>query len=224
MRHDLEPPVICLVTDRCRFTGPTPGDGIEPLLGLIGRAASAGVDLIQIREPDLDDRALEGVVRWAVALTSATSTRVIVNDRVDVALAAGADGVHLKATSMPAERVRRLVPQRWLVGRSVHGVAEAVRVAAPGVIDYLIAGTVFETISKPGRAPMGPDGLAAIVQAVKVPVLAIGGVTVGGARLVGQAGAAGLAAIAELMDAGAQLDLAVENLRQKFDKGRSSLL
>ena len=216
--------MICLVTDRRRLTRPTPGDGIEPLLSLIGNAARAGVDIIQIREPDLDDRALEDVVSRAVALTSTTSTHVVVNDRVDVALAAGADGVHLKETSMPADRVRQLAPPRWLVGRSVHDVAEAVQATAPLVLDYLIAGTVFETQSKPGQAPIGPDGLAAIVQAVQVPVLAIGGVTVGRARLVGQAGAAGLAAIAELVDAGHQLDLVIENLRQEIDTGRSSLL
>ena len=224
MRYDFEPPVICLVTDRRRLTRPTQGDGIEPLLRLIGHAARAGVDLIQIREPDLDDRALEDVVRQAVALASTTSTRVVVNDRVDVALAAGADGVHLKETSMPAERVRQLAPPRWLVGRSVHVVAEAGRVTAPLVLDYLIAGTVFATKSKPDQAPIGPDGLAAIVQAVKVPVLAIGGVTVGRARLVGKAGAAGLAAIAELVGAGHQLDLVVDKLRQEFDTGRSALL
>ena len=223
MRRDLEPPVICLVTDR-RRTGPIPGDGIAPLLGLIGSAALAGVDLIQIRESDLDDRTLEDVVRQAVALTRATTTQIIVNDRVDVALAAGAAGVHLKETSIPAERVRRLAPPRWLVGRSVHGTAEAIRVTAAGAVDYLMVGTVFETTSKAGQAPIGPDGLAATVRAVRVPVLAIGGVTVGNVRLVGQAGAIGLAAIAELMDAGPQLDQVVENLRQQFDKGRSSLL
>ena len=223
MRRDLEPPVICLVTDR-RRTGPIPGDGIAPLLGLIGSAALAGVDLIQIRESDLDDRTLEDVVRQAVALTRATTTQIIVNDRVDVALAAGAAGVHLKETSIPAERVRRLAPPRWLVGRSVHGTAEAIRVTAAGAVDYLMVGTVFETTSKAGQAPIGPDGLAATVWAVRVPVLAIGGVTVGNVRLVGQAGAIGLAAIAELVDAGPQLDQVVENLRQQFDKGRSSLL
>ena len=222
MRRNLEPPVICLVTDR-RRTGPTPGDGIAPLLGLIGSAALAGVDLIQIRESDLDDRTLEDVVRQAVALTRATTTQIIVNDRVDVALAAGAAGVHLKETSIPAERVRRLAPPRWLVGRSVHGTAEAIRVTA-AALDYLMVGTVFETTSKAGQAPIGPDGLAATVRAVRVPVLAIGGVTVGNVRLVGQAGAIGLAAIAEFVDAGPQLDQVVENLRQQFDKGRSSLL
>ena len=224
MTHDFDPPVICLVTDRRRITGPASDDGIEPLLSLIERAAHARVDLVQIRESGLEDRALEDVVRRAVVLASTTSTRVVVNDRVDVALATGAAGVHLKETSMSAERVRSLAPARWVVGRSVHSATEAVRVTAPGVLDYLIAGTVFESRSKPRQPLIGPHGLAAVVQAVQVPVLAIGGVTVGRARLVGAAGAVGLAAIAELVDADHQLDLVVEKLRREFDKGRSSLL
>ena len=222
--RDLKPAVICLVTNRRRLTGLASDDGIEPLLSLIDRAAQAGVDLVQIRESDLEDQVLEDVVRRAVALTSQTSTRVVVNDRVDVALAAGAAGVHLKATSMSAQRVRQLAPKGWLVGRSVHDTAEAVRVTASGEVDYLVGGTVFETRSKPGQVPIGPDGLAAMVHAVEVPVLAIGGVTVDRARLVGQSGAAGLAAIAELADAGHRLDLVVENLRREFDTGRSALL
>ncbi len=223
MRNDFEPPAICLVTDR-RRTGSAEGDGIESLLGLIGSAAHAGVDYIQIRESDLDDRTLKDVVCQALALTNATTTRIIVNDRVDVALAAGAAGVHLKETSISAERVRGLAPRRWLVGRSVHSPAEAVQVTARGALDYLIVGTVFETRSKEGQAPMGLDGLAETVQAVTVPVFAIGGVKVGNVRMVGQSGAVGFAAIAEFVDACHQLDQVVKNLRQQFDKGRLSLL
>ena len=238
------PPVICLVTDR-RRTGPIPGDGIAPLLGLIGSAAlagvDAGVDLIQIRESDLDDRTLEDVVRQAVALTRATTTQIIVNDRVFMAMLrwrrarpasisrrrryrpSECDGSLRQGGSWDGRCTARLAPPRWLVGRS-DGTAEAIRVTAAGAVDYLMVGTVFETTSKAGQAPIGPDGLAATVRAVRVPVLAIGGVTVGNVRLVGQAGAIGLAAIAELVDAGPQLDQVVENLRQQFDKGRSSLL
>ena len=223
MRHNFEPPAICLVTDG-RRTGSPEGDGIESLLGLIGSAARAGVDYIQIRESELDDRTLKDVVCQALALTNTTTTRIIVNDRVDVALAAGAAGVHLKETSISAERVRRLAPPQWLVGRSVHSSAEAVQVTARGALDYLIVGTVFETKSKEGQVPIGPDGLTETVQAVTVPVFAIGGVTVGNVRRVGQSGAVGFAAIAEFVDAGHQLDQVVKNLRQQFDKGRVSPL
>lgn len=223
MRHDFEPPAICLVTDR-RRTGSPEGDGIDPLLSLIENAAHSGVDYIQIREPDLDDRTLKDVVCQAVALTNTTTTRIIVNDRVDVALAAGAAGVHLKEASISAERVRRFAPSQWLVGRSVHSPAEAVQVSQRGALDYLIVGTVFETRSKEGQAPMGLDVLSETVQAVTVPILAIGGVTVSNVKMVGESGAVGFAAIAEFVDAGQQLGKVVKNLRQQFDKGRLSLL
>ena len=223
MRHDFEPAAICLVTDR-RRTGSADGDGIVPLLSLIKNAAHAGVDYIQIRESDLDDRTLKDVVCRAVALTNTTTTRIIVNDRVDVALAAGAAGVHLKETSVSAEQVRELAPPRWLVGRSVHDPVEAAQVSERGGLDYLIVGTVFETRSKEGQVPMGLDGLSETVQAVPVPVLAIGGVTVSNAKMVGESGAVGFAAIAEFVDAGHQLGQIVKNLRQQFDKGRLSLL
>jgi len=216
--------VLCLVTDRHQAVGSMSTDDVEPLLRLIGDASRAGVDLVQIREPDLADRSLEALVRRAVELTRDTKTRVVVNDRVDVALAAGAAGVHLKASSMSAARVRSLVPRSWLVGRSVHDVAEAVTVTASRSLDYLMAGTVFKTRSKPGRIPIGPESLEAMARAVEVPILAIGGVTVRNARRVGQTGAAGLAAISEFVDSGDRMDVVIEELRSEFDKGRSSLL
>ena len=138
--------------------------------------------------------------------------------------AAGAAGVHLKETSISAERVRRFAPPRWLVGRSVHSPAEAVQVSARGALDYLIVGTVFETRSKEGQAPMGFDGLSETVRAVTVPVFAIGGVTVSNVKMVGESGAVGFAAISEFVDAGHQLGQIVKNLRQQFDKGRLTLL
>ena len=91
-------------------------------------------------------------------------------------------------------------------------------------LDYLIVGTVFETRSKEGQAPMGLDVLSETVQAVTVPILAIGGVTVSNVKMVGESGAVGFAAIAEFVDAGQQLGKVVKNLRQQFDKGRLSLL
>ena len=224
MRPALEPPVICMITDRCQLGGATPREGCERLLALIRDAAQAGVDLVQIRERDLEDRVLVNVVRRAVAETAELKTQIIVNDRVDIALTAGAAGVHLASMSMAAERVRSRVPESWLVGRSVHGAAEAAQATASGALDYLIAGTVFETTSKPGRIPIGSDGLAEITKAVDIPVLAVGGITATGAEAVGRAGAVGLAAITAFSNSGAQLQGVVENLRDEFDKGRSTLL
>jgi len=134
----------------------------------------------------------------AVRLRATASARLFVNDRLDVALAAGADGVQLGAGSLDAGEARRLGPS-WLVGRSVHSVADARAARAAGA-DYLVAGPVFATATHPGATPLGIDGLRAVV-AVGLPVIAIGGVT---AERIGElraAGARGAAAIRSLWDA-----------------------
>lgn len=161
----------------------------------IASAVGAGVDLVQVREPDLPDRELFELVSRAVDAARGTACAVLVNDRFDVALAAGAAGVHLRSSSVPAPAMRRHTPRGFLLGRSVHGAAAAARAAAEGGLDYLTLGTVYASASKPGRAPCGVAALAAAVRAAPLPVLAIGGVTVGRARQVLDAGAAGVAAI-----------------------------
>jgi thiamine-phosphate pyrophosphorylase len=124
---------------------------------------------------------------------------VLVNDRLDVALACGADGVHLRADSMSAAAARRLAPPPFLLGRSVHSVDEA---ATAGDVDYLLAGTVWATRSKPhGHPCLGLTGLEAIVRSTSVPVVAIGGVTIDRARAARAVGAAGVAAIGLFMAA-----------------------
>ena len=117
------------------------------------------------------------------------------NDRVDVSLASGAHGVHLRADSMPAPRVRALCPPGFVVGRSVHARDEAVAVAAAGGLDYLLFGTVCATASQPGRPPAGLGALADVASAVPLPVLAVGGVTPDKVDEVIGSGAAGFAAI-----------------------------
>jgi thiamine-phosphate diphosphorylase len=112
-----------------------------------------------------------------------------------VALAAGAHGVHLRAASMPASRVRRISPPGFLIGRSVHSRDEAATVCEGGGLDYLLFGTVFATPSKPGRTPAGPKALAEVVATAAVPVLAVGGVSPDNLGKVAAAGAAGFAAI-----------------------------
>ena len=134
-------------------------------------------------------------MRRAVDAARGTRSLILVNERFDVALAAGAAGVHLRSSSVPGPVVRRHVPPGFLVGRSVHGAGEAARVDAEGGVDYLTLGTVYATASKPGRPPCGVDVLAATARAVRLPVLAIGGVTVDNVREVLAAGAAGAAAI-----------------------------
>ncbi len=191
---DVQRPILCLVTDRTRL-GAGAGGELDRLLELVCMAGAAGVDLVQIRENDLDDQTLVDLTGRAVQVTRDTRTRIIVNDRADVALAAGAAGVHLRSTSFSVERIRPMVPPEWVIGRSVHGLDEAVRVTAAGRLDYVTYGTVFKTASKPGGRPTGLDALGRVVAALSVPVLAIGGITVERARSVGRTGAAGPAAI-----------------------------
>lgn len=220
--------MICLVTDRRRLAvaGASPEAARACLVAQARRAADAGVDLIQVRERDLEAGALAALVAELLAATRGSSTRIIVNDRLDVALACGAAGVHLRGDSLPIAAARRLAPQGFLIGRSVHGVDEAIGAAGA---DYLIAGTVFASASKPADAPLlGIEGLGAIARAVSVPVLAIGGID--GARVgaVAAAGAAGLAAIGLFMASHPDAEVAgcrvvelrqiVKNARSRFDR------
>ena len=194
MPVDVQQPILCLVTDRTRLDAGA-GGVLDRLLKFVRMAGVAGVALVQIRENDLDDQTLVDLVGRAVEVTRDTSTRIIVNDRVDVALAAGAAGVHLKSTSFSAEQIRPMVPPGWLIGRSVHGLDEAVQVTAAGGLDYVTYGMVFKTTSKPGGRPTGLDALGRVAAVLLVPVLAIGGITVDRARGVARSGAAGVAAI-----------------------------
>jgi len=186
---------LCLVTDRRRLVpeGAPNGTAVECLLEQVRHACAAGVDLVQVRERDLEAGALAALVRAVVDAARGTPTRIVVNDRADVAIACGAHGVHLRGDGMTAAALRGLTPKGFLVGRSVHGVDDLP--AADGA-DYLIAGTVFETASKPGlQARLGIDGLRAVARAAHAPVLAIGGVTTDRMPEVAAAGASGAAAI-----------------------------
>ena len=163
-----------------------------------------------------------------VRVTRGTRTRVIVNDRLDVALAADADGVHLRADSLPPSAARSIAPAGFLIGRSVHRLDEAVRVALD--VDYLIAGTVFPTPSKPDGAPLlGVGGLASIAAAVRVPVLAIGGISIDRIGAVAEAGAAGVAAVGLFIGHRAQTSCwavplvgVVEPARRQFDSMKTA--
>ena len=203
-------PLICLVTE----AGRTPG---APLIALVGAAARAGVDLVQIRERSLNDRALVALTREAITAVGGTPTRVLVNDRPDVALTAGAAGVHLRSDSIPASGVRSMAPDGFTIGRSVHTEDEAAAAEQEGACDYLTFGTVFPSASKPpGHPAAGVDALRRICRRVRLPVLAIGGVTVDRAAVVAAAGAAGIAAIA-LFAESEDLPAAVRSLRAAFD-------
>ncbi len=145
-------------------------------------------------------RQLSGLEHYelAIRLSAYPSTRLFVNDRLDIALAAGAAGVQLGAGSLDPEHARRLNPN-WWIGKSVHGVREAEAAQAAGA-DYLVVGPVFATLTHPERDPLGPGPLAAIV-ALGLPVIAIGGVTPARVPEVRAAGVYGVAAIRALWDA-----------------------
>jgi thiamine-phosphate pyrophosphorylase len=214
-------PIVCLVTDRHRLPNPSE----DALVRLAAAAARGGVDLIQIRERDLHDRRLLALTQRIVSAVRGTNAIVVVNDRLDVAIAAGAGGVHLRADSIRADRVRAISPDSFLIGRSVHTVAEAAAAAASGV-DYLVMGTIYATPSKDDVVALaGITGLQAVCRTVSTPVLAIGGVTADKVGDLAGAGAAGLAAVGLFSDAfdrnrhgdlEAALGVLVADLRRAF--------
>jgi thiamine-phosphate diphosphorylase len=210
----LEHPILCLVTAGTLRRG---NGGTGPILEALLCAARAGVNLIQIRERELDDRSLLTFVRAALQSVESTRARVVVNDRVDIALAAGAAGVHLRGDSVAASEVRRIVPPGFIIGRSVHDEGEAAAAAADGGCDYLTFGTVFPSASKPeGHRSAGVNALRRVAARVPIPVLAIGGMSIERAPAIAAAGAAGIAAIG-LFARSTALAEDVARLRRAFD-------
>ncbi|MGE3473694.1 MAG: thiamine phosphate synthase [Vicinamibacterales bacterium] len=183
-----------VVSDRRRLARASGGDERRAADLLVEQAAAAaefGADFFQLREPDLDAAILAAL---AARIRDVVAGRlvVLVNDRADVAAAAGV-GVHLTARSLPADRLRRWMPRSTYLTRAVHSPAEA---AASGPVDAVVAGTAAASASKPpGHPVLGPDGLRAIVEASGVPVLAIGGLTARDWPWLAEAGAAGCAGI-----------------------------
>jgi thiamine-phosphate pyrophosphorylase len=155
------------------------------------RALERGASVLQLRDLDATARSLE---LEAGRLVGAAPVPVLVNGRVDVALAVGAAGAHLPERDLPPAAARRLLGRSRLVGRSVHSVAAA-RVAAAQGADYVVFGPVFATPSHSDQVPVGLEGLRTVAQAVTIPVLAIGGVDARRAEACLEAGAAGFAAI-----------------------------
>lgn len=185
-------PCLMLVTDCSRLRG-------RPLEVVASLAVEGGATVVQLREPDLPTGELYDL---AITLRAVLRGRalLLVNDRVDVALAAGADGVQLPERSLPAKAVREITGEACILGRSVHSVDAAVHAEAESA-DFVLAGTIYATASKPGQTPAGVELVRAAVQAVRVPVVAIGGVTAENAGELIEAGASGIAVIGAIMDA-----------------------
>lgn len=216
-------PLVCLVTDGRLVEA---ADRDAGLLRVVAAAASAGVQFVQIRLRHLEAGPLCRVVARCCEVVRGSATRIIVNDRVDVALASGADGVHLRGDSFEASRVRAVAPPGFVIGRSVHDAREAIAADSAGGLDYLVLGTVFASDSKPGVPPLGEEELKKTAAAVAVPVLPIGGMRRDRLAQVARTGAAGIAAIG-LFEQMASEDLAtrvggiVTATREAFDTVRA---
>ncbi len=206
-----EKPTLCYVTDRQGLQIEAGGSREAVLLERICCAVTAGVDWIQLREKDLEARRLFRLASAAIAASRAagsggTGTRILINDRLDVAWAVGAAGVHLGEASLPvteAVRSKRLAGRPdCLVGASCHSLGAALHAAGEGA-DYIFFGPVFSTPSKAGFGPaQGLERLSETCRSVRIPVLAIGGITAANAAACLDAGAAGIAGIRLFQQAG----------------------
>ena len=188
----------------------------------IARAALAGgATVIQLRGKSLSGAELARLGRALRQITREAGALLIVNDRVDVAMAIDADGVHLGQDDLPAEDARRLLGPRRILGLSASTIPEAVQAAAAGA-DYIGFGPVFATGSKPdARAPTGLALLRQAAKAVGVPIVAIGGIDMDSAGAVMETGVAGVAVIAAVVGT-PDVEEAARLLRQRLEKGNHS--
>jgi thiamine-phosphate pyrophosphorylase len=179
----------CYITDRRTLPAHT------NLLDNIARNLAAGVEWVQIREKDLSARELFDLTALVLGLPNPHQSKILVNTRVDVALAAGANGAHLPGGSPPPRRWRACSPKGFSLGVSCHTLDE-VRAAEHEGADYVVFGPVFAPRSKvTALEPRGIEALAEAALAVRIPVLALGGITRANTRDCMRAGAAGVAAI-----------------------------
>ena len=183
-------PCVMLVTDR------TVCGGTEPLVHAVEEAVVGGVNVVQLREKDMPAGEFLALAQRLRSITDGKAL-LLINNRVDVALACDADGGHLVADSLPVAAVRELLAGRdMLVGRSVHSVTG---LDATG-LDYIIAGPVYTTATHPGMEPAGAELIVGVVSAAGIPVVAIGGITAERVSEAMAAGASGVAVIREVLE------------------------
>jgi thiamine-phosphate pyrophosphorylase len=191
---------LCLVTERARV-------GPGGLVLVVRQCLEAGLPAVQLREKDLSAADLVALARPLREATRETGAFLIVNDRVDVALAVGADGVQRTSTSLPIADIRAIAGTKLAIGASVHSIDEALAAEHAGA-DWVVFGPVYDTPSK--RRYGAPQGLRRLRQtagAVRVPVIAIGGITPERVGEVRDAGARGVAAISAILEADSPADV-----------------
>ncbi len=219
MLRDFPPPIIYLITSGATTNRTTP-DSVEfqHLITQFKAAVSAEVSLLQIREKSLSSRVLYELTQAAVQITHNSKTKLLVNDRADIACAAGADGVQLTSQSLPAAVIRRDYGNEFLIGASTHSLAEASAAKLAGA-DFVVLGPVFLTESKRVYGePLGLRRLAEVTQELSdFPVIAIGGMALENAVDCSAAGAQGVAAI-RLLSEPDELPGVVNELRRSFSK------
>jgi thiamine-phosphate pyrophosphorylase len=185
---------LYLISDRHQTAG-------RPLQAVVEAALRGGVRAVQVREKDLTPRELYPLVRELRQLTHQYGARLLINDRIDIALAVHADGVHLTTTSLPVAVARQVLGSEALIGVSTHNLAEA-QVAAESGADFLVFGPIFFTPSKaPYGEPVGLAALCAVRSAVNIPILAIGGIKKANVEPVLATGADGIAVISAIIAA-----------------------
>jgi thiamine-phosphate pyrophosphorylase len=191
---------LTLVTDRHQTGG-------RDLVSVVGECLAAGLPALHLREKDLPVPELLVLGRSLRRLTDETGATLVINDRVDVALAIGAGAVQRTHASLPVADIRAVADKRLRVGASVHSLQEAEEAAADGA-DWVVFGPIYDTPSKrPYGAPQGLDALARVARAVSVPVIAIGGISPPRVGEVRAAGAAGVAVISAILAAPSPADV-----------------
>jgi thiamine-phosphate pyrophosphorylase len=196
-------PILYLITRGATTETTTPeSPEFQDILNQISAAVGARIDLIQIREKKLNARTLFELTQRAVQIVEGTTTRVLINDRADIAAGAGASGVHLTTRSLDPAMIRKSFGDRLLIGASTHSLQEARRAHDQGA-DFIVCGPIFQTLSKEQFGP--PVGLQKLsevaLELAGFPVLALGGVSELNAEQCFKAGASGLAGISLFREA-----------------------
>jgi thiamine-phosphate pyrophosphorylase len=185
---------LLVVTDRHQTRG-------RPLVPLLQQVVNVGTPAIQLRERDCSARELVILAREVLAMTASRRSQLLINDRIDVALALEGVGVHLRSNSLPVSVARRMLGTQRLLGISAHSVEEAVQGESQGA-DYIVLGPIYETPSKQlFGPPLGTHTLEKACRLVRIPIIGIGGVTAARAREMRRAGAFGAAVITAILDA-----------------------